>query len=152
MKKNILLLSVIFLFLIPFMASGKAGKTEEKFFEISAKRFEYTPQKIRVKRGDRVTIRLISEDVTHGLYLDGYGLETSAHPGSDGSLTFTADRTGRFTFRCSMTCGEFHPFMVGYLVVGPNLRFYGFAGIALALGAGSVSRISARRKEKEVKV
>ncbi|MFN3966575.1 MAG: cupredoxin domain-containing protein [Endomicrobiia bacterium] len=96
---------------------------EEKVFEIRAKKFSYTPNIIKVNKGDTVRIRLISEDVHHGFYLDGYEIKTSAHPGQDGHLTFVANKTGRFSFRCSITCGEFHPYMVGYLVVQPNWRF-----------------------------
>ena len=107
---------------------------EEKFFEIKAKRFVYTPNIIRVNRGDLVRIRLISEDVTHGLFIDGYGVNTSAHPGQEGYLEFVADKPGRFSFRCSVTCGEFHPYMIGYLIVEPNLRFYAYVILVIIFG------------------
>ena len=119
----------------------------EKFFEIRAKKFSYTPHKIIVNKGDKVTLRLVSEDVTHGLYLDGYGLETKAHPGQDGSISFIAKKTGKFTFRCSVTCGEFHPYMVGNLIVGPNYRFYVYLLMILAIGAGSGIVIFRKSKE-----
>ena len=118
-----------------FMAGSALAA--ERFFEIKAKKFSYTPNIINVKRGDTVKIRLLSEDVHHGLFVDGYGIKTSAHPGMEGSLKFVADKPGRYTFRCSVTCGEFHPYMVGYLVVGPNSRFWLFAVIVLAIGIGS---------------
>ena len=107
---------------------------EEKFFEIKAKRFVYTPNIIRVNRGDLVRIRLISEDVTHGLFIDGYGVNTSAHPGQEGYLEFVADKPGRFSFRCSVTCGEFHPYMIGYLIVEQNLRFYAYVILVIIFG------------------
>ena len=107
---------------------------EERFFEIKAKKFSYTPNFIKVNKKDTVRIRLISEDVTHGFFLDGYGVETSAHPGQDGSIKFIADKTGRFSFRCSVTCGEFHPFMVGYLTVEPNSRFLNFLYLTIFIG------------------
>lgn len=107
---------------------------EEKFFEIKAKKFSYTPNIIKINKGDMVKIRLISEDVHHGFFLDGYGVKTSAHPGQEGSLKFIADKPGRFSFRCSVTCGEFHPYMVGYLVVEPNSRFYISASLVLLIG------------------
>ncbi|MDW7680513.1 MAG: cupredoxin domain-containing protein [bacterium] len=112
--------------------------TEEKFIEIKAKKFDYDPNIIKVHKGDTVHVRLISLDVTHGFYLDGYDINTSAFPGSDGSLTFIADKTGRFTFRCSTPCGEHHPYMVGYLEVGPNKRFYFYVFLTLVFAAGSV--------------
>lgn len=106
----------------------------DRFFEIKAKRFVYTPSIIKVNRGDLVRIRLISEDVTHGFFLDAYGLNTSTRPGQEGFLQFVADKPGRFTFRCSVTCGEFHPYMVGYFVVEQNLRLYLFIFLTLAIG------------------
>lgn len=121
---------------IIFFASSASG--QEHFFEIKARKFSYTPNIIGVKLNDKVKIRLISEDVTHGMFIDGYGVETRAYPGQDGSLSFLANRPGRFTFRCSVTCGEFHPYMIGYLVVGPNVRFYLYALVVLFIGTASI--------------
>ena len=129
MKKLII---IIFLVLC-FTATSYAA---EKFFEIKAKMFVYTPSIIKVNKGDLVRIRLISEDVTHGFFLDGYGLNTSTRPGQEGFLQFVADKPGRFTFRCSVTCGEFHPYMVGYFVVEKNLRLYLFVLFTLVIGIG----------------
>lgn len=95
---------------------------QERSITVTATRFSYSPHVIEVNRGDRVTIRLLSGDVHHGFYVDGYEFETSARPGSDGSVTFVANRSGRFSFRCSLTCGPFHPYMVGYLRVRPDFR------------------------------
>ena len=134
-----------FLVLIGFLFTGSTF-AEERFFEIKAKKFSYTPNIIRVNKGDTVSIRLISEDVHHGLYLDGYGINTSARPGQDGSLKFVADKTGRFSFRCSVTCGEFHPYMVGYLKVEPNSRFLTYLFLTLALGAVNFTFIIFRRR------
>jgi len=119
---------------------------EEKFFEIKAKKFSFTPNIIRINKGDSVRIRLISEDVHHGLFLDGYGMKTSAYPGQDGSLKFTADKQGRFSFRCSVTCGEFHPYMVGYLVVEPNSRFNLFASSILFAGIFNLLFVATRKR------
>lgn len=109
----------------------------ERYFRIEASSFEYYPSTIRVNPGDRVTIELISTDVVHGIYLDGYGLEVSADPGQTASLSFVADRPGTFRFRCSVTCGALHPFMIGKLRVGPNTLLWKSLGFAvLAAFAG----------------
>lgn len=118
----------------------------EQFFEIKAKKFSYTPNIIKVNKGDIVKIRLISEDVTHGLFIDGYGLNTSAHPGEDGNITFVADKTGRFSFRCSVTCGEFHPYMIGYLFVEPNSRFLIYVFLVIVIGVVSILLINSKKK------
>lgn len=133
---------IVVLFLVCFATSSFA---EERFFEVKAKKFSYTPNIIKVNKGDVVKIRLISEDVHHGLYVDGYAVKTSAYPGQEGSLTFIADRPGRFSFRCSVTCGEFHPYMVGYLIVGPNSRFNIYVLLTVILGIGSLLAITFKR-------
>ncbi|MFQ6054363.1 MAG: cupredoxin domain-containing protein [Methanosarcinales archaeon] len=104
------------------LLSSAQTQPQEREITIYAERFFYTPSVIEVNKGDKVTIRLISKDVHHGLYIDGYELETSARPGYDGKISFIANKTGRFTFRCSVTCGPFHPYMTGYLRVKPDTR------------------------------
>lgn len=96
---------------------------EPRIINVTAKRFEYQPNRISVQKGELITIRMESLDVTHGLYLDGYGIDIKARPGLIGKATFVADKPGRFSFRCSETCGEFHPYMIGFFEVLPNNRF-----------------------------
>lgn len=104
---------------------------------IAASQYEYSPAVISVNQGDRVTIELVSTDVVHGLYLDGYELEVAADPGQTASLSFIADKSGTFRFRCSVTCGPLHPFMIGKLKVGNNtLLWRGLALAVLAAVAG----------------
>ncbi len=98
---------------------------------IEASSFALSPAVIEVNPGDEVTIELAAMDVTHGLYLDGYDLEMMAEPGQPQTLTFVADKPGTFRFRCSVTCGPLHPFMIGKLNVGPNMLLW--RGIALSL-------------------
>ncbi|MBI2437528.1 MAG: cupredoxin domain-containing protein [Lentisphaerae bacterium] len=110
------------------------GRAEEKFIELKARKFSYTPSIIKVNKGDNVRIRLLSEDVHHGLYLDGYDIQTSALPGREGQLKFVADKPGRFSFRCSVTCGALHPYMIGYLYVEHNRNFYASMAAVILMG------------------
>jgi heme/copper-type cytochrome/quinol oxidase subunit 2 len=93
---------------------------QARIFHIHASSYEYYPGVLRANPGDEVTIHLTSTDVVHGLYIDGYNLDVRADPGQSQSLTFTADRSGSFRFRCSVTCGDLHPFMIGKFSVGYN--------------------------------
>jgi heme/copper-type cytochrome/quinol oxidase subunit 2 len=101
---------------LPVRAASPAQRT----FRVEARKFNYAPGTLEVNPGDIVTIELVSKDVVHGLYVDGYGVSITADPGQTASLTFTADRSGSFRLRCNVTCGALHPFMVGKLQVGPN--------------------------------
>lgn len=129
--------------------SSRSTEPKEILIEINARKFSFTPNIIEVNKGDTVKIRFISEDVHHGFFLDGYQVNTSARPGQDGSLTFVADKTGRFSYRCSVACGVFHPYMAGYLTVVPNLRFSIFGLIIIFLGITSFVFITfLERREK----
>ena len=130
-----------------WLLSSFSFANDEKLFEIKARKFFYTPHIINVNKGDTVKIRLISEDVHHGFFLDGYGVETSAYPGQEGVVKFVADKTGRFSFRCSVTCGEFHPYMIGYFNVQPNSRFLIFVALTLLLGVLNLSFVMLKKRE-----
>lgn len=127
------LVLVALLIPIPTAATTPTDRT----FHIEASRFEYTPSVLTVNPSDRVTIELTATDVVHGLSIDGYNLATTADPGQTARLTFVADRQGSFRFRCTVTCGNMHPFMIGKLEVGQNRLFWRVIALSgLALGAG----------------
>jgi heme/copper-type cytochrome/quinol oxidase subunit 2 len=103
----------------------------ERYFQVEAKSFEFFPAELYVNPGDHVTIELIATDVVHGLFIDGYDLEVKSEPGQPATLTFVADRPGSFRTRCSVTCGDMHPFMIGKLHVGPNRLLWRGMGLTL---------------------
>jgi len=122
---------------IALAARAEGAGPAERHFRIEANSFEYAPEAIQVNSGDHVTIDLVSADVVHGLYIDGYDLNVTADPGQPAKLSFVADRTGAFRFRCSVTCGALHPFMIGKLNVGSNDLLWRAIGLgALAVVAG----------------
>jgi cytochrome c oxidase subunit 2 len=141
----ILLATGALLFLASVVLAWWPMRGQERAITIVARRFQYTPNIVRVRRGDIITIRLMSEDVHHGFYLDGYELQTSALPGQDGVVRFVADKAGKFAFRCSVTCGAFHPYMIGYLKVEPDSRFLGATAAVLALFGAAFVAVGARR-------
>lgn len=114
---------------IPLPASFAAPSERE--FHIQASRFQYVPAIMKVNPGDRVTIDLAATDVVHGLSIDGYDLEITADPGQTAQLSFIANQPGAFRFRCSVTCGNLHPFMMGKLYVGENTLFWRASGLLL---------------------
>jgi len=108
----------------------------ERVFRVEAGDFAYSPAVLTVNPGDKVTIELVSTDVVHGLYVDGYDVSVTADPGQPATLSFTANRSGTFRLRCSVTCGALHPFMIGKLQVGSSLLFWRGIGLAFLALAG----------------
>lgn len=132
--KILFLAGGLFLLIVPVYIGSVTPM--ERVFRIEAKSFAYSPGQISVNPGDRVTIKLMSTDVVHGFYLDGYGISTEADPGQTATISFVADKAGSFRFRCNVTCGAMHPFMIGKINVGHNnvlLRSVGLALSAIAL-------------------
>lgn len=121
----------------------------EREIRVSARDYTYAPGVLRVSRGDRVTLVLEAEDVTHGLYLDGYNIDLVAVPGRASRATFVADRPGKFRLRCSKVCGTLHPFMLGELVVTPNSPFWRAIVITALAAVGTVAFLSVGRRESD---
>ncbi|TEU10519.1 MAG: 4Fe-4S binding protein [Anaerolineales bacterium] len=115
-----------------------AGQQAEHRLTLEARRFAFEPAVIQVNQGERVILELESVDVTHGIYIDGYGLKAVSEPGHKARLDFVADRVGKFKYRCSMACGPLHPFMIGELIVKPNLPYWRAVALALLATVGSV--------------
>ncbi len=123
---------------------------QERTLTITAQKYAYDPPVLRVNRGDRVRVRLVAKDVTHGFYLEGYDLDAKARPDNPTfwvrrpstrddykeveEISFVANRPGKFRYRCSTTCGYMHPFMQGELIVSPNYLYSTSLGLSLALG------------------
>ena len=139
----------IFFFVILFAALLVAftplpiprDEPSHRVIHIDSRSFAFSPAKIKVNQGDLVTIKLSSSDVVHGLYLDGYDLEISTDPGQTSELTFIANRAGSFRFRCSVTCGDLHPFMIGKLQVGLNQVLWRGAGLTILAALAGLWRL-----------
>jgi len=123
----------------------QASKTPQKrHIRIEASSFQFMPGQIHINPDDVVTVELVSLDVVHGLSLDGYDFELKADPGQTATATFVANKTGVFRFRCSVACGNLHPFMIGKLQVGTNQ--YLIRGFALLLLSIVMAIYSLRQK------
>lgn len=131
-----LALAVIVILVAPVPSHGP--DPVERTLRIEASSFSYAPATVKVNPGDRVAIELVATDVVHGLYIDGYDLSLTADPGQTARLSFVADKPGSFRFRCSVTCGPLHPFMVGKLMVGWNRLLWRAAALTVLVAVGGL--------------
>ena len=94
---------------VALAASARARDDEEpRVVEIVAKRFEFTPSTVTLKKGEAVRLRVRSEDVTHGLFLRALKIDTDIVPGQTRELTVTPETAGTFTAICHHFCGSGH--------------------------------------------
>jgi len=93
------------------------GEQPARVVTITARRFEFVPKQITLKQGETVTLRLTSEDVTHGFYMKTLGIDAVIEPGQPTDVTITPQTTGGFTTICDHFCGEGHGNMHMTIVV-----------------------------------
>lgn len=101
----------------PSKLTTPSSSVNIKEFDITAKQFEFAPSTITVKKGDTVKLHIESLDVTHGFNLPEFGVNENLAPGKTADVEFVADKTGTFTFSCSVYCGSGHGGMKGQLIV-----------------------------------
>jgi cytochrome c oxidase subunit 2 len=99
------------------VAARSRADEEPRTVDITAKRFEFVPSTITLKRGETVTLRITSEDVIHGLFLRDLKLDTDIDPGKTQELTITPQKAGKFTAICHHFCGGGHGNMKLTIVV-----------------------------------
>ncbi|HPA96446.1 MAG: Sec-dependent nitrous-oxide reductase [Acidobacteria bacterium] len=108
------------------VVSGEEGierKADGVHVRMTAVRSHFTPDTIRVKKGDIVHLHLTNveqaHDATHGFSIAEYNINSSLEPGEHVNITFKADRAGVFPFYCTEFCSALHLEMAGYLLVEP---------------------------------
>jgi heme/copper-type cytochrome/quinol oxidase subunit 2 len=149
--------------LIGLLAGSRTAAPQERRITVRARQYAYDPEVIRVNRGDTLRIRLVSEDVVHGFYLEGHDLDVDIfplepkvalrRPSRPGQVeeveevVFTVNQEGKFRYRCSHTCGFMHPFMLGELIVGPNRLLPTGTGMTLGVLFGGLLFVRIRPEE-----
>ena len=97
------------------MAAVPAGP--EQVVHMTAKRFEYTPNEITLKKGVPVIFEITALDRDHGFKIPELGIRADLKSGEVTRVRIVPDRTGRFAFRCDVFCGDGHEDMTGEIVV-----------------------------------
>ncbi|MFB0505805.1 MAG: cupredoxin domain-containing protein [Thermodesulfobacteriota bacterium] len=98
--------------------SFSLAKAEEvKTFEVKAKNYKFSPDRITVNKGDKVIIKAIAIDKDHGLGIKAFNVNKPLPKGELVTIEFMADKEGAFTIRCTKFCGWKHFWMKGKLIV-----------------------------------
>lgn len=96
-------------------AGGPASAAHE--IQMTAKKYEFNPSVVTVKKGERVKLIITATDRDHGFKLDAFKINQHLKKGEPATVEFTADKAGEFPFECSVICGLGHHRMKGKLVV-----------------------------------
>jgi cytochrome c oxidase subunit II len=96
------------LLLFPLLGRSELTPSAPRRIEVTAKRFQYLPGEITLKKGEPVVLVIRSADVAHGIRFKELGIETNVGKGQTSELAFTPERTGTFIGHCSVFCGSGH--------------------------------------------
>jgi cytochrome c oxidase subunit 2 len=96
---------------------GEAAAAKPRTIKVVAKKFEFVPHEIHLKRGETVQLQFTAPEVPMGANFPDFGVRADVMPGKPTLLQLTADKAGRFTFLCDVFCGTGHEEMSGTLVV-----------------------------------
>lgn len=111
--KNIVCASAFSLFVIPVMAqdaapTGKPTAMAERTIVIHAKKFDFGPSEITLKKDQPVKLELTSDDVEHSLVVPALGISGIMKKGETTDVMVTPKEAGDFKGKCGKFCGLGH--------------------------------------------
>jgi cytochrome c oxidase subunit 2 len=115
-QKRFLAIVVLLLTAAAFGAATLAVAAEQ-VIKITAKKFEYNPKEITLKKGAPVVLEFTSLDRLHGFNCPGLGVRTDIKPGVVAKVPLTPQKAGDFEFHCDNFCGSGHAGMTGMIHV-----------------------------------
>jgi len=117
MKRTSVATIVALLGLLTIARGSTPPAGPEPVIHVTAKKFEYMPSEITLKRGVPVIVEITSLDRDHGFKVPELGVRADVKPGETTRVRIVPDRVGRFEFRCDVFCGAGHEDMAGEFVV-----------------------------------
>ena len=117
-KRLLQLLGATAVIALTFGVRARSGAAAtEQVIHLTAKKFDYSPNEITVKKGQPVVIEIVSLDRKHGFMIPELKVRSDVKPGAQNIVRFTPDKTGTFNFHCDLFCGSGHEGMAGTIVV-----------------------------------
>ncbi|HYA90940.1 MAG TPA: cupredoxin domain-containing protein [Thermodesulfobacteriota bacterium] len=117
MKTRILIHGTVAALILISTGSYLIAAENEQVIQITAKRFEYSPKEITLKKGVPVVLEFTSLDRLHGFNCSGLGIRMDIRPGKVNRLRLVPDKVGTFPFHCDNFCGSGHEGMRGTIMV-----------------------------------
>ncbi len=102
------IMSVFALALIFIMSPHSSAQGSPQRIEIVAKRFDYTPSDVTLKKGVPVVLVFTSKDADHGLKVPGLNVLLKVKKGESKEFAFTPNQAGTFPGQCAVFCGSGH--------------------------------------------
>jgi cytochrome c oxidase subunit 2 len=116
-KRGLTIATAVALLAAGSMAAYVAAQPAEQVIRVSAKKFDYTPGEIKLKKGVPVVLEFTTQDVVMGFNVPDLGARADIIPGKVSRVRLVPDKVGTFEFHCDIFCGSGHEEMAGTIVV-----------------------------------
>jgi cytochrome c oxidase subunit 2 len=93
---------------VPPIVNLSRASDNPKVIDITAKKFEFTPNEIMLKKGEPVIFRVTSSDRVHGFMSKPLKIDTDIPNDKTKDVAITPDTVGDFTIICDHYCGTGH--------------------------------------------
>ena len=117
MKSRFVIYGAVAAFILISIGGYSLAAENERVIQITAKKFEYSPKEITLKKNVPVVLELTSLDRLHGFNCPGLGIRMDIRPGKVNTLRFVPEKVGTFPFHCDNFCGSGHEGMKGMITV-----------------------------------
>src|ERR1700752_463660 len=97
--------------------AAQSAEPKEKLIKITARRFDYTPGNLTLKKGEPVILEFTTLDVLMGFNVPDLNVRADIVPDKVTRVRSVPDKTGTFTFLCDIFCGTKHEEMNGTITV-----------------------------------
>ncbi len=116
LRIGLIVLTLFTLTVVGVLAQDTSGSQAAEI-KVTAKKYQFNPNVITVKKGQQVKLIITALDHDHGFKLEAFNIDQKLKKGDPATIEFTADKAGTFPFQCSTFCGLGHGKMKGKLVV-----------------------------------
>ena len=116
-RRGKLLSFLVMMVIVGLIAGAFAEDQAVQVIKVTAKKFEYSPNVIRIKKGIPVILEFTSLDRLHGFSCPDLGVRADIFPGKVSQVRILLEKEGTYEFHCDIFCGEGHEGMTGTIVV-----------------------------------
>ncbi len=97
--------------------AAQPAATGEPVIKITARKFEFLPHEVTLKKGVPVMLELTTQDVFMGFNAPDLGVRADMVPGKTMHLRVVPAKAGKVVFLCDVFCGSGHEEMSGLITV-----------------------------------
>jgi len=94
-------------------SSNREGENDMRIIEVKATRFKFTPAQIRVKKWEKVALRINDVDANHGAQFG----EMDVYYQENGNILLDTSTPWTYEYRCATMCGSWHQEMKWTVIV-----------------------------------